>query len=125
MTQVEHLEAMGYRLTLGDDGKIRAALPGGLAPPPGARKLLAWCREHREEVKDALIFRSGKVKSQIKVDAWPLSDDDPRVATWQSVFDKGLAELVKIRAKSDGSYIEVRYIPVAEEWVIESELNAR
>ena len=125
MTQLKQLEAMGYSVTLGADGKIRASLPGGLAPPPGAKELLAWCREHREEVKDELIFRSGKVKSQVKVDVWRLTEADSRVQAWRSAFDKGLAELVRIRVKPDGSYIEVHYLPIAEEWVIEAEVNER
>lgn len=123
MTQLNRLESIGYRVTLGDDGKIRATLPGGLPPPPEAKKLLAWCREHREEVKDELIFRSGKVKSQIKVDAWRLKEDDSRLKAWQAVFDRALAELVRIRVRPDGSYIEVHYVPIAEEWVIAAEVN--
>lgn len=102
MTQLNRLESLGYRVTLGDDGKIRATLPGGLPPPPEAKELLAWCREHREEVKDELIFRSGKVKSQVKVAAWPLSVDDPRLQAWTSVFDKGLAELVSVKVHRTG-----------------------
>lgn len=131
MTQLNRLEAIGYRVTLDDDGKIRATLPGGLAPPPEAKELLAWCREHREEVKDELIFRSGKVKSQVKVAAWPLSVDDPRLQAWASVFDKGLAELVSVKVHRTGGEnwdigeIEVHYVPIAEEWVIESEVNER
>lgn len=131
MTQLNRLESMGYRVTLGNDGKIRAALPGGLPPPPEAKELLAWCREHREEVKDELIFRSGKVKSQVKVDAWRLSVDDPRLAAWKSVFDKGLAELVSVKVHRTGGEnwdidrIEVHYVPIAEEWVLESEVNAK
>lgn len=131
MTQLDKLESLGYRVALGDDGKIRATLPGGLSPPPEAKELLAWCREHREEVKDELIFRSGKVKSQVKVDAWPLSVDDPRLNAWKSVFNKGLAELVNVKVHRTGgenwdiSKIEVHYVPIAEEWVIESEVNER
>lgn len=123
MTQLNRLESLGYRVTLGDDGKIRATLPGGLAAPPEAKELLAWCREHREEVKDELIFRSGKVKSRIKVDAWRLKEDDSRLKAWQAVFDRALAELVRIRVRPDGSYIEVHYVPIAEEWVIAAEVN--
>ena len=131
MTQLEQLEGMGYRLTLDNGGKIRASLPGGLPPPPGARELLAWCREHREEVRDALIFRSGKVKPAVRVDVWQPVVDDPRIWAWKSVFDRGLAELVKVichrRGGKEGDIyrIEVHYIPIAEEWVIESEVNAR
>lgn len=125
MTQLNQLESLGYRVTLGDDGKIRASLPGGLPPPPEAKELLAWCREHREEVRDELIFRSGRVKPQIKIDAWALQMDDQRLAGWRSAFDKGLAELVKVRVQRNGEYIEVHYVPVAEEWVIEAEVNAK
>ena len=129
MTQLDRLEAMGYSVMLGADGKIRATLPGGLAPPPEAKQLLAWCREHREEVKDELIFRSGKVQSQIKVDAWLLSVDDPRLQAWTSVFSKGLAELVGVKVHRMGGEnwdigrIEVQYVPIVEEWVIAAEAN--
>ena len=131
MTQLDRLESLGYRVTLGEDGKIRAALPGGLAPPPEAKELLAWCRNHREEVKDALIARSGDVSSTVKVDAWLIGWDDSRLRAWQTVFEKGLATLVKVVGHRDGRQdgdierIEVHYIPIAEEWVIAAEVNER
>lgn len=120
---LERLESLGYRVTLGGDGKIRAKLPGGLPKPPEAKELLAWCRAHRETVRDELIARSGRVQSPIKADAWLLQPDDPRLRAWQSVFEKGLAELVKVRVRRDGAYIEIHYLPIAEEWVIEAEVN--
>ena len=128
MMQIQRLEAMGYSFTLDANHKIRVCLRGKLAPPPDAEELLKWCREHREEVANALVSRSAQTKTQKKIDVWRPGLNDRRLKGWEAAFDKGLAELVKVVSRlknGDVERIEVHYVPIAEEWVIESEVNAR
>ena len=128
MTAVERLRAYGYRFALGSDGVVRVSLAGGLSPPEEAERLLAWCREHREEVKTEVIAASGMERPSVRVDSWLLDDDDMRIAAWVRVFDKGLAELVKVsvhRLNGEVDRVDVHYIPIAEDWVIEAEVNLK
>lgn len=124
MRQLDQLRAYGYNVFLGNDGMVYTKYIGGLTPPPGAKELRAWCAEHKEEVKDALIFERGSVRPTVRVCSLPVDWNDTRIPAWASVFERGLAELVKVGMHVRSERLDIHYLPLVEEWVIEAELNA-
>ena len=121
MTAVEKLESMGYYFSLDEGGNIRAELRGGLTPPPDASKLLAWCKAHREEVKDALIFRSGTVRSNVRT-CFFSCDDAAMLDKWKSLQARQMVGIVKVYAHQRSGRVDVHYEPLVDPWVIDAEL---
>lgn len=125
MRQLDRLRAYGYDVFLGNDGRVYTNYIGGLTPPPEAKALRAWCAEHKEEVKDALIFERGSVKPTVRVCSFSVEWNDARIPAWASVFERGLAKLIEARVHERSERVDIHYLPLVEEWVIEAELSAR